>query len=173
MLVPYRQQGFSMIEVLVSLVILSFAILGVGSLQIMAIKGTQSAHLRTQASIAAMNLASKMRANPSGVALGKYQQNTAITCTTTVKSCFNTACTYSELATYDKHQVACGHRTSDIKSGGIAEVLPLGTLKITCDTGTCARDSVHFINIQWYMNEPDPSSQSNNKIYSIQLPVTL
>ncbi|MCL1635129.1 type IV pilus modification protein PilV [Luteimonas sp. SX5] len=61
---PMRmQRGFSMIEVLVTLVILAFGLLGFALLQTMNLRYTQSANHRTQATNLAYDLLDQMRAN--------------------------------------------------------------------------------------------------------------
>ena len=55
--------GFTMIEVLVALVVLSIGLLGVAGLQIVGLKGNLSAAFRTQASYLADDIIDRMRAN--------------------------------------------------------------------------------------------------------------
>ena len=55
--------GFTMIEVLVALVVLSVGLLGVAGLQIVGLKGNLSAAFRTQASYLADDIVDRMRAN--------------------------------------------------------------------------------------------------------------
>ena len=57
------QGGFSMIEVLVSLVVLAIGLLGFALLQTMNLRYTQSANYRTQATNLAYDLLDQMRAN--------------------------------------------------------------------------------------------------------------
>lgn len=57
------QRGFSMIEVLVTLVVLAFGLLGFALLQTMNLRYTQSANYRTQATNLAYDLLDQMRAN--------------------------------------------------------------------------------------------------------------
>ena len=59
------QSGFTLIEILVAIVILSIGLLGVASLQVQGLKNNQSAYLRTQAAILAYDMADRMRTNPS------------------------------------------------------------------------------------------------------------
>jgi len=70
--------GFTMVEVLVALVVLSIGLLGVAGLQIVGLKGNLSASFRTQASYLADDIIDRMRANyvaargPAGTGL-QYQ----------------------------------------------------------------------------------------------------
>ena len=59
----YRQQGVSLIEVLVSTVIIAIALLGLMSLQITSLKTNQSAYARSQANFLAYDILESMRVN--------------------------------------------------------------------------------------------------------------
>lgn len=60
--------GFSMIEVLVSVVVLAVGLLGIGGLQVLSLKNNHSAYLRSQATYLAYDIIDSMRANPDGLA---------------------------------------------------------------------------------------------------------
>ena len=57
------QRGTSLLEVLVSLVILSLGLLGYAGLQSVTVKNSHNAYLRTQATSLAYNVLDRMRAN--------------------------------------------------------------------------------------------------------------
>ena len=61
-----RQSGFTLIEILVAVVILSVGLLGVASLQV------QSAYLRSQATLLAYDMADRMRVNTTRAIAGDY-----------------------------------------------------------------------------------------------------
>jgi len=67
-----HSQGFTLIEVLVSLVILSIGILGLGILQLTSLQNTQGGYLRSQATIHAYSIIDSMRANIPAVTAGNY-----------------------------------------------------------------------------------------------------
>lgn len=58
-----KQQGFSLIEVMVSITILAISLLGLGALQAKALPLAQSSHYRSIAADLAADLASRIRAN--------------------------------------------------------------------------------------------------------------
>lgn len=58
-----RQRGTSLLEVLVSVVILSLGLLGYAGLQSVTVKNSHNAYLRTQATSLAYNVLDRMRAN--------------------------------------------------------------------------------------------------------------
>lgn len=68
-----RQSGMTLIEVLVTLVIVSVGLLGIAALQLTTLKGNQEAYVRSQASILASYIIDRMRANQAGFAAGNYE----------------------------------------------------------------------------------------------------
>jgi len=67
-----NSKGFTLIEVLVSLVILSIGILGLGILQLTSLQNTQGGYLRSQATIHAYSIIDSMRSNIPSVTAGNY-----------------------------------------------------------------------------------------------------
>ena len=68
-----NSKGFTIIEVLVSMVILSVGVLGLGVLQLAALQNTQGGYLRSQATILAYDIVDSMRANIPAVTGGNYR----------------------------------------------------------------------------------------------------
>lgn len=64
--------GFSLVEVLVALVILSIGLLGLAGLQTRGVRDNHGAYLRTQATLSAKDLVDRMRANRSAALAGTY-----------------------------------------------------------------------------------------------------
>lgn len=95
-----KQRGYTLIEVLVAMLVFSLGLLGMAGLQIEGLKQNQNAYVRSQALIAAGDIADRMRSNVTGVAAGSYfgdeTAHTAIDAT-----CNKKACTAAELASYD------------------------------------------------------------------------
>lgn len=60
---PHASAGFSLIEVLVSLLVLSIGLLGLAGLQVNAVAFNHSAYMRTQATNLAYEITDRMRAN--------------------------------------------------------------------------------------------------------------
>lgn len=67
-----RQHGFTLVEVLVSLLVLSMGLLALAALQSHSMKSTYSAYLRTQASQYAYDILDRMRANREAARAGAY-----------------------------------------------------------------------------------------------------
>lgn len=90
--------GFTLIEVLVSALILSIGLVGVAGLQALSLKNNQSAYMRSQASALAYDLADRMRTNLTGATGGFYDPAQAAT----HASCSNPAgCTPQQTAEND------------------------------------------------------------------------
>jgi type IV pilus assembly protein PilV len=69
----HRAAGFSMIEVLVTLVIVAFGVLGLINLQIKLQMNEVESYQRGQALVLLEDMASRMRVNPDFAALANYQ----------------------------------------------------------------------------------------------------
>jgi type IV pilus assembly protein PilV len=66
------QRGFTLIEVLVTLVVVSVGLLGFAGLLTNSIAANRQAYMRSQASILAHDLSERMRANRAGTLVGAY-----------------------------------------------------------------------------------------------------
>jgi type IV pilus assembly protein PilV len=67
-----RNQGFSLLEVLVALVILSIGLIGVAAVQVNTMKFAQVSQQRSGASQQIMAISERMRSNLAGVRAGNY-----------------------------------------------------------------------------------------------------
>lgn len=65
-------QGFSLIEVLVTLLITSVGLLGLAGLQVKSLQFNHGAYLRSQANILAYDMADRMRLNKDDARAGQY-----------------------------------------------------------------------------------------------------
>lgn len=75
-MINYRQQqGITLIEVMVSVLILSVGLLGYVSLQAQSIKSNKSAYYRSQANILAQDISERMRTNRFDAERGLYDIN--------------------------------------------------------------------------------------------------
>ena len=71
-LYPQKQAGFSLIEVLVSTIVLSIGLIGIASLQAVSLSNNQSSYMRSQATALAYDLADRMRSNVASATSGMY-----------------------------------------------------------------------------------------------------
>lgn len=67
-----QQRGFSLVEVLVAVLVLSVGLVGIAGLQVAAMKTNQSAYMRSQATALAYSLGDRMRSNVPAAALNAY-----------------------------------------------------------------------------------------------------
>jgi type IV pilus assembly protein PilV len=153
----HKYQGMTLIEVLVTAIIVAIGLLGVASMQITALQGASSADYRSRAIDFATALTDRMHANLKGVVDNHYlhspncEAGTILNCSMTPKM-GNAAtldqCSTEEMADYDMHQIGCG-------PGGIEKSLPNGRLEITCadedttDGDLCSDLSRLLIKISW------------------------
>ncbi|MFC3907877.1 type IV pilus modification protein PilV [Legionella dresdenensis] len=123
-----RQNGFSLLEVLISTVVLAIGLLGIAALQANAIRYNQSAQLRSIAVAQISNMIDRLVANPTGVTAGFYNSVTGIPA---MPSC--TTCSASEIALRDTNEWNTANRL----------LLPSGQ-------GTITRNGNQFvITIRW------------------------
>ena len=100
---PATQAGFSMLEVMVTLVVLSTGLLGVANLQVEALRGNQGAYLATLAAQQALDMAERIKANPQGVSANQYDAiDTGIP--TLQVDCQSVSCTPTQLAVFDHNR---------------------------------------------------------------------
>ena len=96
---PPRKGGFSLLEVLIALVVLSIGLLGLASLQHLSLQRNQSAYHRTVATLLAYDIADRMRANR--VALSSYVLSPPASSASAPQDCVSATCTPAQLAAYD------------------------------------------------------------------------
>jgi len=70
-----RAGGFTLIEVLIAVLVLSIGLLGLAGLQTVSLRNNNSAYLRSQAAILAYDIVDRMRANRSAATAGAYDLN--------------------------------------------------------------------------------------------------
>jgi type IV pilus assembly protein PilV len=132
-----RQQGFTLLEVLIALLVLSIGLLGLAALQTTGLRSNEMANMRTTSTMLAYDISDRMRANPQGITDGDYVIDSAPV-TGTIPNCTSADCTTAELATFDLNQwkTAIGR-------------LPGGTGEITQTAGP---PLVHTITVRWDEN---------------------
>lgn len=101
-----NSHGFTMIEVLVAVVILSVGILGMAGLQGVALKQTANSQFYSQATKLAHDMAERMRANRATVleSADSYKVDPATQLTAPSVDCTTVTCTGQQLAAHDRYQ---------------------------------------------------------------------
>lgn len=155
---PHRHnQGFTLIEVLVALLVLSIGLLGLAGMQSYGLQNNHQSYLRSQAMLIAYDMADRMRANPTGVSSYVMATND----TSADPGCISTGCTAAQLATYDKWD----WNTNYVKN---TTLLPGGSASVTDNA-----NSTYTIVVTW--NERTGSAVSGQSMTnaSTQTSITL
>lgn len=132
-IVPNESRGFTLIEVLIAVVILSIGLLGLAGLQTLALRQNNSSQGRSHAVELINDLADRMRANKVGVDAGNYPDVNLIPPAVLAPPAFDcmtvfagtssgTSCNAAEMATYDLF----AWQTA------VAQALPLGQSQLQC-----------------------------------------
>lgn len=83
---PAGANGMTLIEVLVSLIVISVGLLGIAALQTVSLRSSQGSYLRTQATALADDIIDRMRANRTPAIGPTYAYNMSYGQTTTVSA---------------------------------------------------------------------------------------
>lgn len=150
------QGGTTLMEVLVSLLVLSGGMLGMAGVQTVSLRNNQTAYYRTQATALSLDMVERLRANIVGVQAGNYDDGAGAA----TASCFTTAgCNAAEMAGQDIFDW----------SAQVAAALPGGASVVCLDStgndgtpGTEACDGVgrvYAIKIWWDDNRDGTANQ--------------
>jgi type IV pilus assembly protein PilV len=156
MSVASRQNGSTLIEVLVSMIILGIGILGISAMQASTLKTNQNSYMRTQAVFHSMDIVERMHSNLAGTMAGNYNDPAPVV---TAACLTGAGCSASQMAAND---VA-------LWEASVAANLPLGgavvCLDSTPDDGTPAvpacsgTGSVYAVKIWWDDNRNGTADQ--------------
>ncbi len=137
-----RQAGFSLVEVLIALVIMSIGMLGIAGLYVQGMQAGRTSMFRHQAVILAGDIADRIRANPTaGIAY-----NHLAAAAGTDNSCVSggIACTPAQMAAND---IFIWQDQADTS-------LPGGDIAVTFTAAVGALPPTYLINVTW--TEPNP-----------------
>lgn len=99
---PGNGAGFSLVEVLVALFVLSIGLLGLAALQTTGIRYNQQSYQRTQATLQAYDIIDRMRANRTGGTVNTTFDDVPLQTKPGSANCASTTdCTAVEMAEYD------------------------------------------------------------------------
>lgn len=145
---PLREAaGFTMVEVLISLTIACFGLLGVAGLFLKGMEASAASMIRSTAVQQAYDMADRMRANPAGLLAGSYDAIPVSSPTNC--ACSGSACTPAQLAIYD----ACVWNRQNSK------LLPLGGGSVT------KSGLLYTVLVQW----DDEKSGTASKNFTLQV----
>jgi type IV pilus assembly protein PilV len=168
-----NQKGFSLIEVLVALLIISFGLLGVAGMQALSISNTSVADFRSLAALQASSMAAAMSSNEgywqtplattSVTVIGTTISGTGLTNSSTV--CSSTLCTATQMAEFD------------LQNWGqtLAAVLPNGYGTINCSLPANAPVTcqiyVYWSEKTYAQNQVSTASSTGNPQYDFEMMV--
>ena len=129
----HRMSGFSLLEALITAIVLAIGVLGMAGLQGHALGNNNSSYLRSQAVVMAYDMMDRMRANRNAATVsGNYARDFGDVVPTQV--CTVTACSAAQMAEADEKEW--------IES---VEKLPDGDGSYTVNLGT----DVATVNVRW------------------------
>jgi type IV pilus assembly protein PilV len=137
--------GFTLLEVLVALVVISLGLLGLAGLQVVSLKNNQTAYYRALATQQAYDMMDRMRANLAGITAGNYDNLT--TAIPADPGCFTAGCSTADMTVTDYFQWL----------SNTALMLPVGSGSVRCIQGpatTCVTNSatsnrIFDITVSW------------------------
>ena len=98
--ISFANEGFTLVEVMVSIVLLATGLLGLAAQQSFSTRYDHQAHLRTQSVLLISDMIDRMRSNPAGVNGGLYTVD-PIPETYTNCNLMDNNCTVQQLTDYD------------------------------------------------------------------------
>ena len=157
---PTHQRGFTLIEVLVAVLVLSIGLLGLAALQTSGLGMNHSAYLRSQATILAADMADRMRANQDAVDADKYNgtANAHAGCSTTG------GCSSTQMAENDVDQWRTNITAALPEGTGIVcpDSSPNDGTDITAANNGCeATGNVYAVKIWWRDDRNTVSAATN------------
>lgn len=135
-------RGFTLVELLVAVVVLSVGLLGMAALQVQALRGNQASLQRSLALLLISDLAERLRANPEAAYSGRYVLSPGtpgIAPALPLPDCRKApGCSSAELAGFDL--VEWQQR--------LVDSLPRAAARIECDDG-CSAEALQAITVYW------------------------
>jgi type IV pilus assembly protein PilV len=98
---PVNGKGFTLIEVLVTLLVLSIGLLGIAKLLLVSSRANDSAYLRTQATSLAYSILDSMRANRAAAVAGNYSGSSGSATNPGTQCAVSSPCSSATIAQYD------------------------------------------------------------------------
>ncbi len=146
----FKTNGFTLMEVLVALAVLSIGLLGIAGMQLFSLKSNQDSGMRTQATYLAYSLIDKIRANRDEALAGGYDINIGDGPGAS-QDCFSNNCTTNQLAEFELNLWKCelGNFASDAVCTSapfnVTPLLPAGDGSISID----AINNEVTVTVQW------------------------
>lgn len=149
------QRGFSMLEILITLVIIATALLGTAGLQMYAMRMGKSGEFRTQAVFLASDIAERMEANKAAAVAGNYAVAATSTPSAAGMDCAAGLCDTATLASWD---------IGEWENAILAVGLPQASWQIT--QTTAGNPSTYSIVINWTDRSSTKTGSGENFSYT-------
>ncbi len=165
-----------MVELLVSVVIMSVGVLGMAGLQIISIQQNRSALLQGDATLRANDILDRIRANPDSAYAADLTDAPAAT-----TNCIGSACNEAEMAAFDIVQWKCSIKSVDAAgdtypvcaSFGIAGTMPgppCVAAGDVCAGGSVALNGeIYEVTVQWVDQEQSGGSGGANRSVTVRM----
>ncbi len=155
-LTSVRGRGFTMLEVMVTLVILSFGLLGLAALIMTGVRLSHQSYLQTQAVLLAYDILDRIRANSRQCVVGcQYENSTSAPASP--PDCLSSSCADpNDFATFD---LARWHAALQRQLPNGRGAVCRGTLTVTppssftCTVSASATDTRYAVSIVWVEQE--------------------
>lgn len=152
-LLPRSAQGFTLLEVLVAVLVLSLGLLGLAALQSTGLRSNHSAYHRSQATQFAYDIIDRMRGNKIIAEAAGYDIAMTAPPPSSPPDCINNPCSAAQLATYELNNW--------IQS--LNATLPLGDGAVACGpVGApvpCTAGLVVTVTVAWDDNRSGAANQ--------------
>lgn len=146
---PTRRNGFTLLEVLIALLVMSIGLLGIGKLVMLSARANDSAYIRTQATALAYSILDDMRANRAAAFAGNYNDLMGVNPGTVACS----PCNGAQQAQNDLAQWQGNVASPGVLAQGIAGEIPAGQGSVTTatvlDPVTGASVTTATVVVQW------------------------
>jgi len=153
-----REQGFTLIEVLVAMLIVAVGVLGVAGMQVVSLQQNRNALLRDQALQSGNDILDRMRAN----ALTDYAPVAIDAEPASGFNCMDVSCDRNEMAEFDIAQWKCGLNPIDSNGDVYAVCTDFGISQASLPTGKGSIErvgSVHVVAVEWVNDREGNVSQ--------------
>lgn len=170
------QRGFSLVEILITILIIGVGLMGTATLQLTGLGSNQGAYLRSQASILVYDMADRLRGNPDRAIAGEYngftfktgEGNTLDTLASFAGTCISqtNGCSRSKQSDNDKYEWA-----SSLMGAGSSGVALLPGAMGTIDRGV---GNLFTVTVSWDEDdwkEKSDIKESTNKSFSVSFTI--
>ena len=153
-----RQSGLSLIEVLISLVVIGIGLLGVAGLQTTAVQSNYLAYQYSMAARLAENLAEAMRSNRSGLLGNAYALELGSPPDAPPIDCSNASCAPEQLGLWQLadwySMLATPEEGFETTQASLTDALPMAQASVTC-ADPCDDRSLRVITVLWNATRRD------------------